>query len=141
MPYKDKERKKEYHRELYKKNIEKERLRSRNYYNKNKESQKIAASKWRENNKDKVKMFNKKWNENNKEKVLIKAKKYRNKYPKKIKAHTIAQKIPLNKNCEICKDEKRLERHHWDYNQPLKINTLCKSCHTIQHIKHFSRGT
>jgi hypothetical protein len=40
-------------------------------------------------------------------------------------------------NCEICKSPKKLERHHWDYNKPLLVATLCKECHTIQHLKNF----
>jgi len=64
-------------------------------------------------------------------------KRYRKRHPEKIMAQKMAQKIPLKKECGICKTEKRLERHHWDYNKPLLFSTLCKECHTIQHIKHF----
>ena len=51
----------------------------------------------------------------------------------KIIAQQMAQKIPMNNFCQICGTNKNLERHHWRYDKPLMINTLCKSCHTIQH--------
>ncbi len=31
--------------------------------------------------------------------------------------------------CYFCKTKKNLERHHTDYNFPLKIIWLCKKCH------------
>jgi hypothetical protein len=31
-----------------------------------------------------------------------------------------------------------LQRHHWRYDKPLMVNTLCSTCHKIQHIKHFN---
>jgi len=46
----------------------------------------------------------------------------------------------MQKECGICKTDERLERHHWDYNKPLIVSTLCNDCHNIQHIKHFVGG-
>lgn len=63
-------------------------------------------------------------------------KRYIKKHPKKIMAQKQAQKIPLKKECGICKTSERLERHHWRYDKPFLVSTLCKDCHTIQHIKH-----
>jgi hypothetical protein len=37
--------------------------------------------------------------------------------------------------CEICGKNNKLEKHHWRYDKPLLVNTLCKGCHAIQHIK------
>jgi hypothetical protein len=67
-------------------------------------------------------------------------KKYVQKYPNKIMAQQMAQQIPLQKECGICKSKTGMERHHWRYDKPLFVATLCKSCHTIQHIKHFVGG-
>lgn len=34
--------------------------------------------------------------------------------------------------CECCGDDKpRLERHHWDYSQPLRVSYLCPDCHHL----------
>ena len=53
-----------------------------------------------------------------------------------VKARRLAKKIPLKKRCEICKGKESLERHHWDYNKPLVVVTLCKRCHSIIHHKN-----
>ena len=37
--------------------------------------------------------------------------------------------------CEVCGAEKA-EAHHDNYNEPLKVRWLCKSCHTKWHRKH-----
>lgn len=31
--------------------------------------------------------------------------------------------------CEICRTKEKTEAHHSDYNKPLKVTWLCKSCH------------
>lgn len=38
-------------------------------------------------------------------------------------------KIPENQKCEICKEKIAIERHHPDYNHPVDIIFVCKSCH------------
>jgi len=48
-----------------------------------------------------------------------------------------AQKIPFKNSCEICGSTKYLHKHHWNYDKPLLVNTLCSTCHKIQHLKHF----
>lgn len=79
----------------------------------------------------------------------IKTKEWKSKYSKKwimenperynagIKARN---KTKLKDSCEICSSRNNLERHHWDYKKPLSVNTLCKSCHKIQHIKEFNKS-
>jgi hypothetical protein len=123
--------------------------------------------KWTENNKEKMNKYRNNWIENNKDKNIqskkewekrnynerkeysklhrlkilpyrrIKQKEYSIKYPEKVKAHHIARVIPLKESCEICGSKDNLEKHHWNYNKPLLVNTLCVVCHKIQHIKHF----
>lgn len=44
-----------------------------------------------------------------------------------------ARKVPIGSNCEICGSIKNLIRHHEDYNKPLEIRTLCKTCHRKIH--------
>ena len=55
------------------------------------------------------------------------------------RARSYARKFK-KQNCELCGIKNNLERHHWNYNKPYKTNFcfLCKDCHAIQHIKHFS---
>ena len=33
--------------------------------------------------------------------------------------------------CEWCRRRRSLERHHWDYDQPLHVTYLCRDCHPI----------
>jgi hypothetical protein len=35
------------------------------------------------------------------------------------------------KVCSWCRRHGRLERHHWDYNEPLNVTFLCVECHTL----------
>lgn len=33
--------------------------------------------------------------------------------------------------CSWCRRRLRLERHHWDYDEPLNVTFLCTDCHDI----------
>ena len=33
--------------------------------------------------------------------------------------------------CAWCRRRLRLERHHWDYDEPLNVTYLCVDCHAI----------
>lgn len=33
--------------------------------------------------------------------------------------------------CSWCRSRRRLERHHWDYSEPLNVLFLCSECHVI----------
>lgn len=35
------------------------------------------------------------------------------------------------KGCSWCRRRQRLERHHWDYDEPLLVTFLCPGCHDI----------
>lgn len=110
---------------------------------------------WSKQNKEKIREKNRDYRDKNIEKVRIWAKKYYNKNkikcnkknkknrlsnPIRYKAKYLAgYYIPLKSECEICGDvRKRLERHHWRYDKFLVVNTLCKTCHSIQHINGVS---
>jgi hypothetical protein len=43
--------------------------------------------------------------------------------------------ISLKPSYEICQSTNNLQKHHWRYDKPLMVNTLCKQCHEIQHSK------
>jgi hypothetical protein len=65
-------------------------------------------------------------------------KKYKDKYYAnnydKIDARNKAERlIKLDKSCNICGSEDNLQRHHWRYDKPLLVNTLCLFCHDVQH--------
>jgi hypothetical protein len=33
--------------------------------------------------------------------------------------------------CSWCRRRQRLQRHHWDYDEPLNVTFLCADCHAI----------
>ncbi len=39
--------------------------------------------------------------------------------------------ITRPKCCSWCRRRRRLERHHWDYDEPLNVTYLCVECHDI----------
>lgn len=59
------------------------------------------------------------------------------KYPDRAKAQNMAQnavrdgKLTNPKRCEGCGLERRLEKHHPDYSQPLLVIWFCKPCHAV----------
>lgn len=81
----------------------------------------------------------------NPEKIILwrnkSARKQRDKFPVEIFARSQANiHTELKPFCEICKSTNNLQRHHWRYDKPLMVNTLCKECHTIQHVKNFNNS-
>lgn len=76
------------------------------------------------------------WQEKNKERCLFNNGEWRKKNKTTVNARNMAsKKIQLKPKCEICSSKKKLQRHHWRYDKPLMVNTLCGYCHNIQHIK------
>ena len=39
--------------------------------------------------------------------------------------------ITRAKRCTWCRRRQHLERHHWDYGEPLNITYLCSDCHAL----------
>ena len=39
--------------------------------------------------------------------------------------------IERPRGCSWCRRHRRLERHHWDYSEPLNVTFLCAECHAI----------
>lgn len=80
-----------------------------------------------------------------KKKGRKKSKKRREKYPEKIKAMTAVNnaiatgKMKKSVFCESCGLPAKTEGHHPDYSKLLKVNWLCKTCHTNIHNKNEKR--
>lgn len=105
-----------------KKHPEKRKEVCRKYTLKNSKELSYKSRLWAKRNPDKVKQQVIKWRKRNKKKRNCQARAQYN-IP-----------IPLDIKCEICKESsKKIERHHPDYDAPLKVIFLCSSCHRRLH--------
>ena len=74
------------------------------------------------------------------------AKKQHEKFPERLKAINTVNNAIRNGRlkrsiyCEECGLLTKTEGHHPDYNKPLKVNWLCKTCHTNIHNKNEKGG-
>jgi hypothetical protein len=87
-------------------------------------------------NKEHLREVKLKYYRNNKEKLMAKRKLTKERQHSNYMANYHTE---LKESCELCGSTKELERHHWNYDKPLLVNTLCKTCHKIQHVKDFAR--
>lgn len=126
---KNKEQIKEQTKKYLEKNIEKIKKRRKQYYERNAEH----FTEYRQ--RPEVKERKKKWKMENREYVGEEQKKHAKKYPEKIKARNMARQLPLDSICQICKSTRNLQKHHWRYDKPLLVATMCSPCHTAQHVR------
>ena len=117
MPYKDKEKRREYARRYQEKNIEKMREVSRRWYSKNKELHKNNIKE-----RQKETNYSSKKTEIQKEIRNIK-RRTRNHFPLK------------GKDCEICGDKAEVRHHTTNPIEYNKFEFLCHGCHVRTHIE------
>jgi len=125
MPYKDKEKDREYQR-LW-------RLRNSRY---NKD--------WRAENPE----YHKKWAEDNADSKRLAVRRYQKKYlsieenkTKKNARQRVRYAIRTGKLtkpavCQECKVLKAIDAHHDDYSKALEVKWLCHGCHSLVHQVH-----
>lgn len=122
-------------KENYKKYRDKVKDKNKKWMRQRKKTDPMGWAKQKERDRLKAKYFY------DKDNSWVKIKKWRNKYPEKIKAQRLTQKkIQLKDKCDMCGDNNGLCRHHWRYDKPLLVNTLCRTCHQIQHLKDFKNS-
>lgn len=118
--------------------------------------------KWRENNLEKAREANRinkrnererkgkqhfrdaynEWYQNNKEHKREYVAKRRKEDQKKIKAQNKLNKavqygrVTKPEKCERCNQVADLDGHHHDYNKPLDVIWLCRSCHMKEHSEY-----
>ena len=124
---------KEYMKKYLKKWKKENPQKVKEYYIRHREKMKEYLVYYYIKNIDKIKKDSSDWKKNNKDSL----KSWRLKNIKKLKTRKLALKIQIPKNqlCEICNKNLATERHHEDYNKPLKIIFLCKLCHIYLHKK------
>ena len=125
------------------------------------EQQKQQMKEYHQKNKERIHEKQKEWRIKNRFKIMERLAKNEEKIKKKRKEYCFKNKLILNEKrkkykkelfnvrastkyyiqlkpeCEICGSIEKLQRHHWRYDKPLLVNTLCKTCHSIQHVKNF----
>ncbi len=110
------------YRQHYQANKERLLKHNKQYAIANKDKLEITRKVWRDKNKDKVKAYqdkaSKKYRDNNKDKERC--------YNLVKKA--IRQGVLIKQPCIVC-NSLDTETHHSDYNQPLSVVWVCRSCH------------
>jgi len=133
------QKKKDYYKnnpEIYQRHLEI----CRKWYARNREKDLLKGYIWRMTHKDKLKETTALWREKNREKLRLKAKKDRFFNHKHYLSRSMANyQIEKKEFCEMCDSKEKLNLHHWNYDKPLNVNTLCITCHNIQHTKNFER--
>jgi len=94
------------------------RLRNRAYTRTHRRDRKQYSRDYRKNNRD------------YRVRELARAKKNR---PKRRIEEMARARTNLGLSCVVCGSDKNLERHHPNYNKPLEIVTVCRSCHQRIH--------
>lgn len=89
---------------------------------------------YRDRNSDHLAKYNKEYFTTDEgKKSVIKSK---NKYPNAYKSRKYFfdhKSSPYPNNCEECKSESKVQAHHHDYNLPMEVAYLCKTCHSTWH--------
>jgi len=105
------------------------------------EERRAANKKYRERNADIIKARRKSYWAANREKCLERQREYRSQNREKIFAQNLVKKAIYNgkivraKTCSDCGKKTKTEAHHEDYDKPLSVIWLCKSCHMCLHSK------
>jgi hypothetical protein len=53
---------------------------------------------------------------------------------KKIRARGATRNLDRPTCCSQCKKEGKVDGHHPDYDKPLSVIWLCRSCHMLEHV-------
>lgn len=107
----------------------------RKYYEKNKDIIYLRNKEFIKSHPNNIKNSKNKYKQTHGVETRFRNKLYILNHPDQYKAKKLSQYwTELKPFCEICNSTNRLERHHWRYDKPLLINTLCKSCHIIQYV-------
>ena len=112
---------------------------AREWYLANRELVLVNGRKWREKNPNRMEYLNQKNYRKNGEHIRALVKEWADANPEKKFAQNIVTKniqrgsLIRADTCMNCGHKGRTEAHHKDYNQPLEVIWLCRSCHKRIH--------
>jgi len=123
-----------YRRQYYQKNRGECLKADKERYKRNQQPRIEYQRKYRNSNKNQVKDYRRTYYQEHLEKTLQQQRERNNAFPEKVRAGSIARRdTSLECKCSICGSTENLERHHPDYDRPLDVVTLCRSCHCRVH--------
>ena len=101
---------------------------------------KVCVSKYYKENKERYRRLNKEWRDSHRDKLIGYTNKHRDKYRNatlsrsKLGNSIRAGKVLRKKSCEECGEECVTHGHHFDYNKPLDVVWMCRTCHVNWHL-------
>ena len=129
-------------RNYYDRNTELCRQRAKDQRESDPEAYKAYLRKYYEENKDTLREKSREYNSRFRKETNARLREYRKNNPLKAKARSIVSgairsgKLIRPSTCTSCEREVFAEAHHHDYEKPLDVIWLCKSCHWKEHSKH-----
>lgn len=85
---------------------------------------------------EKKRRESKQYYQKNRERILVRNKKYYEEHKVETSARGKAfHHLSIKDKCVLCGTTENLERHHPDYNKPMEVVTLCRSCHLKHHYE------
>lgn len=100
------------------------------------EKQRQHHKEYRQKNKERIAKYKQEYRNKNPEKHREEGKRWKAKNRKKVNAQKRATRVRgllIKQECELCKTKDNLCLHHPDYDKPLYIKTLCRTCHNQLH--------
>jgi hypothetical protein len=118
---------------------EKRRIYMNKYYHDNQEKLNNYKRLQYHNNPEKHKERMQNYVENNRERIRVIKAKYRETHKEELQARKKANRYcDIKSFCEICNSKSKLQKHHWRYDKPRLVATLCTTCHGIQHSRRLT---
>ena len=122
------------------------KCKAKKYYGNHKQQIIGEAKRWQQQNPEKTRIIHEKamlkFRTEKKEQFNALINKNRLKNKKKWNARVRAnQQVVMNSNqkCELCGSQKKIQKHHPDYDKPLDIIFLCEKCHKNHHKQERNR--
>ncbi|MBW1931449.1 MAG: hypothetical protein JRI56_00180 [Deltaproteobacteria bacterium] len=136
---KNKEKIAEYHQKYYQEHKTDIVKYHRKYRQEHRAERAEYQRKWRQEHRARWAEYHRRWRHGHKAQVREYVQKWRQNNPEKVRAHNAvncaiqAEELKPSVFCEECGLPAETQAHHEDYNKPLEVDWLCRSCHRQRH--------